>query len=78
MRTRDFIVELTRCVAVAATNTEDIRYATELPMTDFENAMQVAAARACGARHIVTSNIRDYVHLPIRAVNPEEALGGLF
>lgn len=78
LRTRDFIVELTRFVAVAATNTEDIRYAAELPMTDFEDAMQVAAARACGARHIVTRNIRDYVRSPIRAVNPEEALGGLF
>lgn len=78
LRTRDFIVELTRFVTVATTNTEDIRYAAELPMTDFEDAMQVAAARACGARHIVTRNIRDYVRSPIRAVNPEEALGGLF
>ena len=49
--TRDFIVELTRFVAVATTDTEGIRYAAELPMADFEDAMQVAAARACGARH---------------------------
>ncbi len=76
--TRDFIVELTRFVTVAITNTKDIRYAAELPMADFEDAMQVAAARACGARHIVTRNIRDYERSPIRAVNPEEALGGLF
>ena len=78
LRTRDFIVELTRFVAVAITNSEDIHYAAELPMADFEDAMQVAAARACGARHIVTRNIRDYERSPIRAVNPEEALGGLF
>ena len=51
---RDFIVELTRFVAVAATDTESIRYAADLPMADFEDAMQVAAARACGARYIVT------------------------
>ncbi len=75
---RDFIVELTRFVAVATTDTEAIRYAAELPMTDFEDAMQVAAARACGARHIVTRNVRDYERSPIRAVSPQEALGELF
>ena len=75
---RDFIVELTRFVGVATTGTEGIRYAAELPMTDFEDAMQVAAARACGARHIVTRNLRDYERSPIRAVDPQEALSGLF
>ena len=75
---RDFIVELTRFVAVAATSTEALRYAADLPMADFEDALQVAAARACGARHIVTRNIRDYARAPIRAVKPQEALSGLF
>ena len=76
--TRAFIVELTRFVAVAPTDTEAIRYAAELPMADFEDAMQVAAARACGVRHIVTRNVRDYERSPIRAVAPEEALSALF
>ena len=75
---RDFIVALTRFVAVATTDTEGIRYAAELPMVDFEDAMQVAAARACGARHIVTRNVRDYERSPISAVSPQDALGGLF
>ena len=75
---RDFIVELTRFVAVATTDTTGIRYAAALPMADFEDAMQVAAARACGARHIVTRNVRDYARSPIRAVKPEEALKELF
>ena len=75
---RDFIVELTRFVAVATTDTESIRYAAELPMADFEDAMQVAAARACGARHIVTRNVRGYQRSPIPAINPQEALNGLF
>ncbi len=78
VNTRDFIIELTRFVAVATTDTEAIRYAAELPMDDFEDAMQVAAARACGARHIVTRNLRDYERSPIRAVDPQEALSGLF
>ena len=75
---RGFILELTRFVAVATTDTEAIRYAAELPMADFEDAMQVAAARACGARHIVTRNVKDYERSPIPAVSPREALRGLF
>ena len=75
---RDFIVELIRFVAVAATGADAIRYAAGLPMEDFEDAMQVAAARACGARHIVTRNIRDYQRSPIPAVHPQDALNGLF
>ena len=78
VNTRNFIVELTRFVAVASTDTEGILYAAELPMTDFEDAMQVAAARACGARHIVTRNVRDYERSPIPAVDPQAALRGLF
>ena len=77
VRTRDFIVHLTRFVAVAAAGAEAIRYAAELPMTDFEDAMQVAAARACGAGHIVTRNVRDYERSPIPAVSPQAALTGL-
>ena len=76
--TRDFISELTRFIGVASTDTEGIRYAAELPMADFEDAMQVAAARACGARHIVTRNVRDYERSPIRAIDPHDALSGLF
>ena len=74
---RDFIADLIRFVPVAATDTEAVRYATGLPMADFEDALQVAAARACGARHIVTRNIPDYGRSPIRAVTPQEALVGL-
>ena len=55
---RDFIVELTRFVEVAATDTRAVRFAAALPMRDFEDAMQVAAARACGAQHIVTRNVQ--------------------
>ncbi len=75
---RGFIVELTRFVAVASTGTEALHYAAGLPMADFEDAMQVAAARECGARYIVTRNVRDYRRSPIRAVTPRDALDDLF
>ena len=76
--TRDFIAELVRFVAVAPVDTEALRYALALPMADFEDAMQVAVARACGARHIVTRNVRDFARSPIPAITPGRALSQLF
>ena len=76
--TRDFIAELVRFVAVAPADTPALRYAVSLPMADFEDAMQVAAARACGARYIVTRNIRDFSGSPIPALTPRDALAQLF
>ena len=74
---REFILELIRFVSVAPTGTEAVRYAASLPMADFEDAMQVAAARACGAEHIVTRNLSDFERSPIPAVTPQEALARL-
>ncbi len=76
--TRDFISELVRFVAVAPADARALRYAVSLPMADFEDAMQVAAARACGARHIVTRNVDDFARSPIPAMTPREALTRLF
>lgn len=70
----DFILDLMRFASVAATNAESVRYAARLPMSDFEDAMQVAAALACGADFIVTRNIRDYRQSRIRAITPSQAL----
>lgn len=75
---REFITELVRFVAVAPADTPALRYAVSLPMADFEDAMQVAAARACGAHQIVTRNVRDFVRSPIPAMTPGEALATLF
>ena len=71
---RDFILELTRFIGIAAGDAEAIRYAASLPMKDFEDAMQVAAARSCGALHIVTRNIKDYERSPVPAITPQQAL----
>ena len=74
LTTRQFIRELTDFVYVAETDTESIRFATRLPMTDFEDAMQVAAAQACDAQFIVTRNVRDYEQSPIPAMTPQQSL----
>lgn len=74
---RQFILQITSYVEVVPTGTEDVSYAVRLPMNDFEDAMQVAAARACVARTIVTRNLRDYRYSPIPAMSPEQFLTSL-
>lgn len=45
-----------------------------MPMRDFEDALQVAAAMACGAQFIVTRNERDFKASPVPALSPEAFL----
>ena len=71
---RRFIEVLLKICVVAETGNSDMQFAMELEMSDFEDAMQVAAARACGARFIVSRNKRDFKKSPIRAYPPAEAL----
>ena len=73
---RQSIANLLEFVDVVETGTADVRYAMDLPMSDFEDALQVAAARACGARSIVTRNVRDFARSPIPVVTPEAAFAG--
>lgn len=72
--TKAFLLDLVRFAAVAQTTTESLRYAAGLQMKDFEDAMQVAAAMACGAEVIATRNIRDYANAPVRAATPKSLL----
>lgn len=71
---RDFLLDLTRFVSVAPTTTESLLYAGGLALSDFEDAMQVAAAVACQADVIVTRNLRDYARSPVRAEEPRGLL----
>jgi hypothetical protein len=46
-------------------------------MADFEDAMQAAAALACGAAMIATRNASDYTRSPVPALTPTQALENL-
>ena len=72
--TREFLVDLTRLLTVAPSDTDALRFAAQLPLNDFEDALQVAAARACGASFIVTRNTSDYRRSPIPALSPKAVL----
>ena len=77
-RTRSIIAELSGFLAVPTVTHQSLLYALSLSMADFEDAMQVAAAHACGAEHIVTRNQRDFADSPVPAITPEQALRELF
>lgn len=42
-----------------------------MPLTDFEDSLQVAAALACGAQFIITRNERDFRKSPVPALSPD-------
>jgi hypothetical protein len=71
---RTFLLELAQFVEIALTTTESLRQAGRLKLRDFEDAMQAAAAMACGADLIATRNHKDYAGAPIRAAAPGEVL----
>ncbi len=74
---KSVVADLMTYAQVAPTATDDLRYALGLPMSDFEDAMQVAAARACQADYIVTRNEGDFARSPIPTLTPTEALAEL-
>jgi len=72
--TRELILDLSRFVEVAVTDTDSLRLAGRLQMRDFEDAMQVAAAQACAADVIATRNTRDFRVSPVAARTPRQVL----
>jgi predicted nucleic acid-binding protein len=74
---KDFLLDLTRFVLVAPTTTESFQFAGKLDLSDFEDAMQVAAAVACHASVIATRNLRDYSRSPVPAAEPQVILSKL-
>ena len=71
---RDFIRSMLVWADVAKTGRPDVLAALDLPMRDFEDALQSAAAMACGAQFIVTRNERDFKASPVPALSPDAFL----
>jgi len=71
---RGMIDDIVGFLAVAPTDSDAMRFAASLPLPDLEDAMQVAAARACGALWIATRNVKDFRRSPIPARTPTQLL----
>lgn len=74
---RSFLGELLAFTIVPGTSAKAAPQAFELPVTDLEDAFQVAAAIQFGAERIVTRNIKDYRRSPILATTPSQFLKNL-
>ena len=68
---RDFVRSLLVWTDVAITQRSDAQQALDWPMPDYDDALQAAAAVACGAQIIVTRNVRDFKGSPVPAMTPE-------
>lgn len=73
-RSVQYVLDVIETVDVVEMNRSSIRYAASLNMPDFEDAVQAAAAMVCGARQIVTRNLKDFKRSPVPALTPGEIL----
>ena len=71
---RGFLRDLLEILEIAPTTSRNLVRALGLKMKDFEDALQAAAALACGAEAIVTRNVRDYRNSPVPAMTPKQVL----
>jgi predicted nucleic acid-binding protein len=66
--------ELLELVEVVAVDGALLRRAMTSGLLDFEDAVQAAAAEACGARCIATRNLRDFAAATVPAMLPGAAM----
>jgi predicted nucleic acid-binding protein len=69
---REFVADLLGFIGVISGGTESVKHALTMRITDFEDAMQVAAAMSGNADLIVTRNVADYRHALIAAITPQQ------
>lgn len=69
---RSFIGDVLQFADVAQSSTASVRRALGLPMSDFEDALQSAAAVAADVQFILTRDIGDYKGSPVPAISPSE------
>jgi predicted nucleic acid-binding protein len=71
---RSFIRGLLDFVEVAPVATLQARQALNLPLPDFDDALQVASALSFGANYIITRNLSHYRRSPVPALSPAQFL----
>ena len=72
--TREFIADLLHFADVSSGGTQAVRQALTMKMSDFEDALQVAAAMAGQANFIVTRNLADYRGSIVPLIKPQDFL----
>ena len=73
-RAKTLISDIMTFIQVADVTQATIESALALPMTDFEDAVQLAAALQTQAEYLVTRNIKDYPVTRLPILRPAELL----
>lgn len=68
------VTDLLRFLDVVPLESADFAQALVLGMTDFEDAVQAAAAAKIGADYVATRNAKDFKASPVKARTPAELL----
>jgi predicted nucleic acid-binding protein len=68
------VIDVLRWAKVADVGHEDALWAISHSTCDFEDALQVSAAKACCADIILTRNTSDFANSPVPAITPEAFL----
>ena len=74
LRTAAALADLLRVFEVAPVDGDVLQSALAIPGPDFEDAVQIAAAIAAGATHLVTRNPADFQACPIPILQPAELI----
>jgi predicted nucleic acid-binding protein len=74
VQARGSLADLLRILRVATVNAKVIQQALTSDSPDFEDAVQMAAAVAARADHVVTRNLRHFSASPVPALQPAELL----
>ena len=69
---RQFIADLLRFTEICSGGTEAVRNALTMDMSDFEDALQVAAAISGRAHFVITRNVNDYRNSVVQPLTPKE------
>lgn len=70
----EIVADLLQWAEIAETTKSDANKAIAYGMSDFEDALQLVAAEACGADVLITRNTKDFKASTISVMTPEEFL----
>lgn len=71
---KDVIAKLDAIFTIADMKGDDFKKAAELPMDDFEDALQSICAARLKADFIVTRNLKDFRDSKVMAIKPSELI----
>jgi len=73
-RARQAMADCLQLMDLAHVSRPVLDAAVKAPMSDFEDAVLAHAAHHAGAHAIITRNLRDFAHSPVRAYTPDQFL----